>query len=162
MNFVSAGIRTITSYKEHCSHFTLNYPPSCFSLSPSPSVLHHGGGVAQGASPRAGRVLHQPHDQVHRAGHPCRRSRLHLLLQCSLWRERLINVPLLCHVSPFSLALPLSLPSCHSTSSLPRNTLSNKVMSNGPSFLIPPFRFHASCVHIDLFPSFFPPFNFLL
>lgn len=59
-----------------------------------PAELHHSGGAAQRAAPGAGGVLHHPHDQVHRGRQPPRCPGLHLLLQCPLWRERLIN-PLL-------------------------------------------------------------------
>lgn len=68
----------------------------------SPPELHHSGGAAQGAAARAGRVLHQPHDQVHRSRQPLRRPGLHLLLQRPLRRERLINLLL------FLLLLPSS------------------------------------------------------
>lgn len=57
----------------------------------SPPELHHSGRAAQGAATRAGRVLHQPHDQVRRIRLSQRRPGLHLLLQRPLRRERLIN-----------------------------------------------------------------------
>lgn len=60
-------------------------------LTSRPAELHHSGGAAQRAAPGAGGVLHQPHDQVHRGRKPPRCPGLHLLLQCPLWRERLIN-----------------------------------------------------------------------
>lgn len=56
-----------------------------------PSELHHSGRAAPGVASRAGRVLHQPHDQIRRARSPPWRPGLHLLLQRPLRRERLIN-----------------------------------------------------------------------
>lgn len=56
-----------------------------------PPELHHSGRAAPRAAPRAGRVLHQPHDQVHRGRRALWCPGLHLLLKCPLWRERLIN-----------------------------------------------------------------------
>lgn len=69
--------------------------------------LYHSGWAAQGAAARAGRVLHQPHDQVRRNRLPHRRPGLHLLLQRPLRRERLINTAPSLHLLLASL-LPKS------------------------------------------------------
>lgn len=61
--------------------------------------LHYSGGAEKGAAPRTSRVLYQPHDKVH--GWRCspRCPWLYLLLQCPIWRERLIE-PFLSQLPP--------------------------------------------------------------
>lgn len=69
----------------------VEFSPAMQTFTPLLPELHHSGGAAQRAAPRAGGVLHQPHDQVHRGRQPTRCPGLHLLFKCPLWRERLIS-----------------------------------------------------------------------
>lgn len=88
----SGSKRWKTSWAHLNQHYLLLLPP--------PPELHHSGGAAQGAAARAGRVLHQPHDQVLRLWRSRRRPGLHLLLQRSVRRERLV---INCSASPLHL-----------------------------------------------------------
>lgn len=85
-------------------------------LCPPLPDIHHSGRTAQGAAPRAGRLLHQPHDQLHRQRRTPRRPGLHLLLQCPVRRERLINTT----QTPYcSIPLTLSHPYPHTVHTRP-------------------------------------------
>lgn len=72
-------------------------------------VLHHRGRAPSRTPTRAGRVLHQPHDQVCRRRRHPRSPGLHLLLQRPLWRERFINFEMVKFVLFFFFAPPLLL-----------------------------------------------------
>lgn len=80
----------------------------CESVSSCRSALYHCGGASSWTPTRAGRVLHQPHDQVHRLRCVPWSPGLHLLLQRPLWRERFINALNVCLFLFLSSHLSLS------------------------------------------------------